>query len=331
MVVTTARLALLISIVAALGACGGEPENANGEADAAGSDQRLHPRGLEGTLIFERNPPMQAHQVMRMDMRRGRYEVAADGVDASMGSKNMAFLQRCAPLSVRVAVTDADGFAGPVSECFELDTITPDLLRPKMHPNDELIAVVNTAIPLPKDELPDTAAAQFGIGDNTYAGVQIYDVNDGLVTVLRNYGVSEWTRKGELVATGAGGDVGYGIFKVDKRFKAAKRIDDGRIKGDIRSIDTHPKKDRVVFIYNGQVFEMDLDDGSPERIHSHGYPLEAVAYSPDGEAVVFVAEDPLSEAFETPNTGYNLYVLRDGEAETLSLPFIPGGPLDWVD
>ena len=322
------RLLTAMLVLSSLAAgCGGSDDNTGD-----GEQQQLSlPRGLSGTLVFERNAPGEAFKVMRLDMRRGRFEVAADGFDASMGSRNLAFLQLCAPLSVRVAVTDADGFAGPVSECFELDTITPDLYRPKMHPDDELVAVVNTAIPLPADELPDTAAARFGIGDNTFAGVQIYDVADGLIAELRDYGVSEWTRKGELIATGAGGDVGYGVFRVGKSFESARRVDDGRIKGAIRSIDTHPKKDRVVFIYNGQIFEMDLSSGSPKRIHSHGYPLAAVAYSPDGDAVIFVAVDPLSEAIETPNSGYNLYVLRKGEVENVALPFIPGGPLDWVD
>ncbi|MEM8983843.1 MAG: hypothetical protein AAGC71_12505 [Pseudomonadota bacterium] len=336
MTITIARrrtVAVLLVALATVVGCGGDSKDeSGGNTSNSGSATKLPmPKGLKGSLIFERNPAMEADQVMRMDLRRGRFEVAADGYDASIGSDNMAFLQLCAPLAVRVAVTDADGFAGPVSECFELDTISPDLYRPKMHPDDRLIAVVNTAIPIPKDELPDTAAARFGIGDNTYAGVQIYDVKDGMVAELRDYGVSEWTRQGQLIATGAGGDVGYGIFKVDTRFKATKRLDDGRINGEILSIDTHPKKDRVVFIYNGQIFEMDLSSGKPKRIHSHGYPLAAVAYSPDGDAIVFVADDPLSEAFETPNTGYNLYVLRDDEVEVLALPFIPGGPLDWVD
>ena len=34
---------------------------------------------------------------------------------------------------------------------------------------------------------------------------------------------------------------------------------------------------------------------------------------------------------ETPGSGYHLYVLRDGEVDTIVLPFIPGGPLDWID
>ena len=323
----TAVAAVALVVLVAAG-CGGD----SGEGASAGESQSASlPRGLKGMLIFERNAPTEAHKVMRMDLRRGRFEVAADGFDASMGSGSLAFLQLCAPLSVRLAVTDADGFASPVSECFELDTITPDFYRPKMHPNDELIAVVNTAIPLPRDELPDTAAARFGIGDNTYAALQIYSVDDGLVAELRDFGVGEWTRDGDLIVSGAGGDVGYGLFRVGRDFESPERVDDGRIKGEIRSIDTHPRKDRVVFIYNGQIFEMDVSSGAPKRIHSHGYPLAAVAYSPKGDAVVFVAADPLSEAFETPNSGYNLYVLRDDEVDVLALPFIPGGPLDWVD
>ena len=331
------RRSLAAGVVAGLGtlllaACGGDDQ----PAAAPGTDTREAqsvgvPGGLKGSLFFIRDEPLKAPQVMRFDFKRGRYEVAADGWDPSMGDRVLAFLQTCSPLSVRLAITDADGFGSPVSECFELDTITPDFFRPAMSPDDRLIAVANTAIPLPEDELPDTAAAQFGIGDNTYVATQIYQVDGELVAELRGFTLGEWTADGRLVVAGAGGDVGYGLFLATRDFSSAERIDDGRIGGEILSIDTHPDDDRLIFVYNGQIFEMDLDSGAPTRIHSHGYPLSAVAYSPNGKAIAFVSADPLAEAMETPGSGYSLYVLRDEDVEVINLPFIPGGPLDWTD
>ncbi|MEO0365589.1 MAG: hypothetical protein AAF265_08860 [Pseudomonadota bacterium] len=327
------RLFVLAGLAALIAACGGG--NNGGDAQSSGDSSENQtlgvPKGLRGTLIFTRNEPLKATKVMRLDLKRARYEVAADGWDPSMGDDSMAFLQACSPLAVRLAVTDADGFSGPASECFELDTITPDFFRPKMSPDDDLIAVANTAILLPEDELPDTAAARFGIGDNTYTATQIYNPDGDLVAELRGFTLGEWTRRGRLVVVGGGGDKDHGLYLADKKLKTAKRIDDGRIRGEIVSIDTHPKEDRVVFVYNGQIFEMDIDSGSPKRIHSHGYPLSAVAYSPKGDAIAFVSSDPLDEAMETPGSGYHLYVLRDGEVDTIVLPFIPGGPLDWID
>ncbi|MEL7311428.1 MAG: hypothetical protein AAFN07_07955 [Pseudomonadota bacterium] len=323
---------VLLGLLAACGGGGDAPDDAEATSRDVAENQTLRvPKGLRGTLIFTRNEPLKATKVMRLNFKLGRYEVAADGWDPSIGENSMAFLQKCSPLAVRLAVTDSDGFSGPASECFELDTITPDFFRPKMSRDDELIAVANTAILLPKDELPDTAAAQFGIGDNTYVATQIYRPSGELVAELRGFTLGEWTRRGELVVVGGGGDTGYGLYRADKKFKSTERIDDGRIRGEIVSLDTHPKKDRVVFVYNGQIFEMDLNSGSPKRIHSHGYPLSAVTYSPSGDAIAFVSSDPLQEAMETPGSGYHLYVLRDGEVDTIVLPFIPGGPLDWVD
>lgn len=333
-----ARISVLLLLCIGLAACGGSDDapvaqERAAEKPVAGSkagNLRL-PAGLKGTLIFERNEPLKRDQVMRMNMRSGRFEVAAEGWDASMGDQSMAFLQLCSPLAVRAAVTDADGFSSPVSECFERDTITPDFYRPKMSPDDKLIAVANSAIPLPKDQLPDTAAARYGIGDNTYAATQIYGLDGGLVAELRDFGVGEWTRDGDLIVAGVGGDVGYGLFRVDASFGKPERIDDGRIREEIISMDTHPNEDRVVFIYNGQIFEMDVASGAPKRIHSHGYPLSSVAYSPAGDDIIFVSNDPLDEAIETPGSGYHMFVLRDGDVEMITVPFIPGGPLDWVD
>lgn len=331
------RIFIVVLPATGLAACGGGdeapvPEGRSAEQAVTSKAENVRlPSGLKGTLIFERNEPLKQYQVMRMNMRSGRFEVAAEGWDASMGDKSMSFLQLCSPLAVRAAVTDEDGFSSPVSECFERATITPDFYRSKMSPDDKLIAVANSAILLPKDELPDTAAARYGIGDNTYVATQIYSVDGELVAELRDFGVGEWTHDGDLVVAGAGGDVGYGLFRVDSSFGKPERIDDGRIREEVISMDTHPSEDRVVFIYNGQIFEMDMTSGAPKRIHSHGYPLSSVAYSPDGDDIVFVSNDPLDEAIETPGNGYHMFVLREGDVEMITVPFIPGGPLDWVD
>ncbi|MEO0575258.1 MAG: hypothetical protein AAF004_07325 [Pseudomonadota bacterium] len=321
------RAIVLVGLTVLLAGCGSDDD---ASAPTTSNDTRASGSKQSGTLYFERNDPGDYYKVMRMDMRSGRFEVAADGFDASVGNRSMAFLQLCSPLSVRLAVNDEDGFSSPVSECFKLDTITPDFYSPAMSRDDALIAVANTAILLPKDQLPDTAAARFGIGDNTYAATQIYRPDGTLVAELRDFGVGAWMRNGDLVVTGQGGDAGFGLYRVDRKFKNPERIDDGRINGAIFSIDAHPKKDAVVFIFNGQIFEMDIDSGKPKRVHSHGFPLAAAAYSPDGKSIIFVSSDPLSEAFETPNTGYNMYILKGGDVEPLILPFIPGGPLDWV-
>ena len=283
---------------------------------------------LKGTLFFNRAEPLEAVQVMALDLSSGRFRVAADGGSPSTWGDAIAYLQLCSPLALRLSVTDADGFVNPVSECVKRDNITPDFFAPALSPDGKRVAITNTAIPDPKAS--DNPLEAWARGKDTYAATQIFDLDGQLVAEFRDMGPATFTRKGELLLAGAGGSAGYGIYRADKALKKTTRIDDGRIKAHINALDASPSNDRVAFVFNSALFEMDLSAGKPKRLHAHGYPLAGVAYAPKGKTIAFVSADPLQESYQMEGPGYSIFVYDEGEIEEIRLPFIPGAPLDWV-
>jgi len=321
---------------AMLAACsGGESDGddrAGGETPSAlGPSQAWLEKRYAGTLYLESNDPMEAAQLLSVDMRTGRFGVVANGVEPASWGGDLAFVEYCSALAVKLSIQDSDGFTSPISECVELDLITPDFFAPQISPDGTLVAVTNTAIPSPA-EPGQSALDMWAAGTATYAGTQVYDRQGRLVQEFRDLGPATWTRSGDFVLAGLGGEtVGFGLFRADMDNGTARRIDDGRLQGPVTALDAHPKADRIAFIHCGALFEMALSDGAPKRTHAHGVPLAGLAYSPDGNAIAFVSADPLDEGIYTEGDGYPVHVFENGTVHEVRFPFIPGGPLAWVD
>ena len=284
---------------------------------------------LSGSLYFERNEPLEANQVMTVDLNSGQLAIAADGSDGSTWGRDIAFLQLCSPLAVRLSVTDADGFINPISECFERDVITPDLIEPAISPDGRFVAVTNLSVP--GGETSDDPLKNLVLSRQTYAATHVYNRDGEIVGEFRGMGPSTWTKDGQLILAGLQEDPGFGIYRASSDFVGADRIDDGRLNAAIAAMDAHPSENRITFIFNSQLWDMALSDGKPKRLHSHGSPIGGLAYSPDGDTIAFVSVDALEEAYTTPKKGYHIWFYSDGEKFDVTLPIIPAGKLDWVE
>ncbi|MEO1474091.1 MAG: hypothetical protein AAFS03_09165 [Pseudomonadota bacterium] len=284
---------------------------------------------LSGKLLFISAEPLKASQVMMADFDRGSASVLADGFAPSSWGGDIAFVEGCGPLAVRLSVLDGDGFTSPISECVEEDVITPDFFAPAISPDGSLIAVTNLEIPS-KETFEDPLQA-WAEGKSTYAATQVYRRNGTLVAEFEGRGPSAFARDGRLILSGLSDDAGYGLYEADFDTGETIRIDDGRLNGPVLSIDAHPKNDSIVFVHNGALFEMDLGEGAPKRLYAHGYPLAAAAYSPNGKKIAFVSQDPLKEASRVAGPGYPLFVYEDGDVAVVRFAVIPGGRLDWVE
>lgn len=323
-----------IVLLLALAGCSSGDDDAQPAADAQGSDDQGAVQistKLKGTLYFNYAAPMQAPRVMAIDLRSKRYRVAADGVHANVAGEVIAYVNFCSPLQVQLAVTDEDGFMTPLSDCVERDTISGKSLQgPAITGDGKRIAVLNNELRAAIDRNEDPYGLDAMVGLNKYSATQVFDLDGNVLAEFKDMGPAVWAKDGSLILAGRGGDVGFGIFRADKKLKSVKRIDDGRLKSAVDVMDAHPKDNTIAFVFNGQLFEMPLKSGKPKRLHSHGNMLSGIAYSPSGDQIAIVSTDTLNEAIQMGGGGYPIFVLDDGDIHTIRMPFIIDGPLDWV-
>ena len=287
---------------------------------------------LKGTLYFNYAAPMEAPRAMALDLRKKRYRVVSDGIDPAVGGKTLAFVDFCSPLAVQLAVQDEDGFKSPISECVERDSIgRRDLYGAAVSPDGKRVAVTNFELYGETDKDEDPYGLMSMVGATRYTATQVYNLDGKLLGQFDGYGPATWTKDGQLIIAGMGDDVGYGVFMASKNLKTVKRVDDGRLKGGIQDIDAHPSKNEVVFIHNGQIFEMSLSSGKPKRIHAHGHTLSSLAFSPKGDQIAFISTDTLDEAIQMEGSGYPIFVYDNGDVHSVRLPFVVAGQLEWTD
>jgi len=214
---------------------------------------------LSGTLYFTYVAPLEAPRAMALDMKSKKYRVISSGIRPAVEGQTIAYVDFCSPLSVRVAVTDPDGFSNPITDCIERETISGEDYRwPAISPDGKLIAITNFQVEGAIDEEEDPYGLGRIVGSHLYTATQVYDLNGELQAQFNDMGPATWTRNGRLLLAGRGGDVGYGIFEANKSMGSTKRIDDGRLRDVVWAMDAHPKKDQLAFIFNGQLFEMPL-------------------------------------------------------------------------
>ena len=295
--------------------------------DTSGQSGRVSmTKKYPGTLYYNYNEPMEAPAAMAINLKNGRYRTVSSGITASVSGDTFAFIDFCSPLSVRLAITDGDGFTNPISECVERETIGSDLEAPAISPDGKLIAVTNYQLWPPEKE----GDFSYNLRRKKFTATQVYNLDGEIVAQFNGYGPATWTRKGRLILGGLGGDAGFGIYEADKKLENLDRIDDGRLKDAIWAMDAHPSKDRIAFIFNGQLFDMSLSDGKPKRLHQHGHLLTGLAYSPSGKQIAIISRDTLEEAIDMGGSGYPIFIYDNGKLQHVRLPHVVAGPLDWT-
>ncbi len=289
-------------------------------------------KNLSGILYFTYAAPLEAPRAMALDLKSKSYRVVSSGIRPVVQDETIAYVDFCSPLSVRVAVTDPDGFSAPITDCIERETISEEDFRwPALSPDGSLIAITNFQVEGEIDKEEDPMELGRIIGAHLYTATQIYDLNGTLQAQFDDMGPATWTRDGRLLIAGRGGDVGFGVFEANPTMTSTKRIDDGRIRDTISAMDAHPRKDQLAFIFNGQAFEMPLSSGKAKRIHQHGHPLAGLSYSPNCKHIAMISTDNLEEGFDMPGSGYPIFVYEDGKMHTVMLPFATSAPLDWTE
>lgn len=288
-------------------------------------------KNFSGNLYFTYVEPLESPRAMALDLESKRYRVVSSGIRPAVQDQTIAYIDFCSPLSVRLAVTDPDGFSNPITDCIERETISEEDYRwPSISSDGTMIAVTNFQVEGEIDEEEDPYGLGRIVGSHLYTATQIYDLNGNLQAQFDDMGPATWTRNGRLILTGRGGEVGFGVFEADKEMSSVKRIDDGRIRDAISAIDSHPRSDQLAFIFNGQLFEMSLASGEVKRIHQHGYPLAGLSYSPDGKYIAMISTNNLEEGFDMPGNGYPIFIYDNGKVHSVMLPFPTSAPLDWT-
>lgn len=286
---------------------------------------------LSGTLYFTYVAPLEAPRAMALDLKSKKYRVVSSGIRPAVEGQTIAYVDFCSPLSVRVAVTDPDGFSNPITDCIERETISEEDYRwPAISPDGKLIAITNFQVEGEIDEEEDPYGLGRIVGSHLYTATQVYNLDGELQAQFNDMGPATWTRNGSLLLAGRGGDAGFGIFEANKAMSSTKRIDDERIRDVVWAMDAHPNKDRLAFVFNGQLFEMPLTSGKAKRIHQHGHPLAGLSYSPDGKQIAMISTDNLEEGFDMPGNGYPIFIYDNGKVHNVMLPFPTSAPLDWT-
>lgn len=190
----------VLSLALVLAACGGGEKNAPAgeERSAQQTDQGkvTTSKKLKGTLYYTYADPLAAPATHALDLKKKRYRVVSNGIRTSVRGDQIAFVDFCSALSVRVTVIDGDGFTSPVTECIERESITGrDYQSPSISPDGKKIAVVNFQIRPPKknDNSNDLMNA-FGFED--YAATQVYDMDGNLLAQFKDMGPAAWTNQG---------------------------------------------------------------------------------------------------------------------------------------
>lgn len=278
----------------------------------------------DGVVIFESNTPMEAVQIMRLDLATGQLVVEASGENPFASGEEIVFISRCGEFSLDAAISiaDADGFTSTLPDVCDPDATGGRLNTPVMSPDGQVIAVNDPVI-------PDKDALLSVIGTD---GIRVYARDGTQLAEHQGYAHPVFDSEGRLYASGTGQveGISHGIYRFDATYANAERIDDGRLNGPLWSTRLHPDGDKIGFVFNGAIFRMSLEAGVPERIVRSAVPIAWMDFSPDGEGVVYVSTDPLDEAIADDDEGYPLhFVSADGDARYM-LTFIPGGPLNWI-
>lgn len=310
----------------ALAACG----ESDGTTEKAG--KHGNPR-LSGTLLLESNEPLETERLIRLDLATGRYTVEVDGVEGRSASARIVFVQRCGDRGTgeRLAIADGDGFVNPASPC-ENDKLTTNFHSTAISKDGKRIAAVDTMI-VPDAKPGASALRNWARKADAQQGVRVYTATGDLLATFTGYVAPAWTRKGRLIMVGTGesGEAPHGIYAATPDLKSVARIDDGRLNNTIRGLEGHPQADRAAFIYNNQLWEIDLTSGAPQRRLAFDFPLAYAAYSPDGKKLAFVVQDPLDEGTKRAGDGvYFVHVLDGDTVLDVPIDFIPGGPLTWI-
>jgi Tol biopolymer transport system component len=168
---------------------------------------------------------------------------------------------------------------------------------------------------------------------NEWYPTVVADRQGNIIAKFDGYSEPSWSPDNRLLVSGRGDTAPFGLYLSDADVQTLTRIDDEQIKGFAQSLDIDSQGEKVAFIYNQEIWQINLDGSGFEVLYRDPNPLNYPVWSPDGKAVAFLAYDPI-DPDHVPFKAIYFYDIAANELHTLEIPneqFFPQGPLSWYD
>lgn len=252
--------------------------------------------------------------VLAISPESGSFSRFLNGHDAWRSSSgDVVFLEFCGPNEAnRVVMTDAQGLnhrvlltcsSGTSSDYFDREVFK----TPQLSPKGRYLSVVHYA----------PSRDQWGFA--------VYDVvDDDFVGSYLGF-TPTWTRDGRLVfGSGSGLMIGnYSLTDVEA-------IAPEQLRGEVWSPNIHPFEDRLLFVFNQQVWEINLDGSGLHQAANGNVRMFSPVYSPDGNSFAYIGQLSAGTVDIYVVTG-NDEPRALGMPNKIGRPKIVNAPLDWAD
>lgn len=260
--------------------------------------------------------------VIQLDLATGVKRRFLDGGDpARHANGSSSFWQFCGTGVNRVALADASGLIRSITECSDQIPNPGDSPTrfgfSRLSPDGQRIAV----------------EVVYDVYFNpSRSSIRVYDLDGNVLADFADRWAPAWTPDGRLLMTGEG------FYLTDAALSEQQRIDDApALEGPLDNPCVHPSGERIVFEYNQQIWEMNLDNSSLRERVSGGARLRYPTYSPDGRYIAYLStatEDYYDRAVYFTDLqrdeGYRFDVIDIiGNAAQPSV--VPNGPLSWTE
>lgn len=278
--------------------------------------------GFEGVLTLERQEAGAPHKIVTLDLASLEMTAAIDGEFAHRpaGLDETVFIQRCGPTraQVRVAVAAADGRIAPVTDCRGSYTVLgqgSDQRHPVLSYDGESIAVVDGNLKGVRLNFQSPAVA-------------VYRRDGTRIALFEDMISPAWTRDGRLLMAGIDSErVPNGLYIADASLKSVEPLNLEGLHGRITGIATNRVDDRVAFIFNDQLWGLDLSTGEAGRLTTFSDPALEPAFSPDGRNIAFLSAVP---GLSRQRAIYGLQVFDGSTVHKIPITFSAGGTLSWT-
>lgn len=328
------RLIRVGAIVAALACCACNRSASDDPADTgpsmgAGSGALVQTLPFTGTLLldeynwFPSSGDLIAYYVgvIEIELPSGRKARVLEGRHPMRHpSGTTVYIQGCGASAGRVMLAGADGLTTPVTPCSSeagevVERPESELTRfayPKLSPDQRHIAL---------------QAYHYWEDSLFLFYVAVYDVDGNWIRSYPGFHAA-WTPDGQLVVSNDGLYLTQAPFTGD-----AIRISGDQLNSPVYHPNVHPAGDRVIFEYNLQLWEMNLDGTNPHEVVRGSVQLKYPTYSPDGNAVAYLGvthEDEYEQQIFFTDLAQDEHFALDLSGTFGDVTLVPNGPMTWL-